>query len=251
MREDRFTGQVAFVTGAGGAIGGAAARAFAKEGAKVAVVDWDEKSGHQTVDDIVEAGGEAIFVQADVGKDEECEKAVLAAYDAYGRIDILNNNVGLISRYFPEEMPDTEWDRIVPVNGKSYYNFMRLIVPNMAKQGKGAVVNTASLAAVKGGDGGESIYAFCKAGIVAMTAGFAQYYARKGVRLNCISPGLTPTNLNKGTAGMEKIIAGIPRGRAGRPEDQANAILFLASDEADWITGKNLIVDGGDFDGIF
>lgn len=251
MREDRFTGLVAFVTGAGGAIGGAAARGFAKEGAKVVVVDFNPVGGQKTVDDIKEAGGEAIFIQANVGLDEECEKAVKIAYDTYGKIDILNNNVGLISRYFPEEMPDTEWDKIVPVNGKSYYNFMRLIVPKMAEQGKGAVVNTASLAAIKGGDGGESIYAFCKAGIVAMTAGYAQYYARKGVRLNCISPGLTPTNLNKGTAGMEEIIAHIPCGRAGRPEDQANAIMFLASDEADWITGKNLAVDGGDFDGIF
>lgn len=251
MREDRFTDQVALVTGAGGAIGGAAARAFAKEGAKVVVVDFNAESGQKTVDDIKAAGGDAIFIQADVGKDEECEKAVKIAYDTYGKIDILNNNVGLISRYFPEEMPETEWDKIVPVNGKSYYNFMRLIVPKMAEQGKGAVVNTASLAAIKGGDGGESIYAFCKAGIVAMTAGYAQYYAGKGVRLNCISPGLTPTDLNKGTAGLEEIIAGIPRGRAGKPEDQANAILFLASDEADWITGKNLAVDGGDFDGIF
>ena len=251
MREDRFTGRVAFITGAGGAIGGAAARGFAREGAKVVVVDFDPIGGQKTVDDIIAAGGEAIFIQADVGTDEECEKAVQIAYDTYGHIDILNNNVGLISRYFPEEMPETEWDKIVPVNGKSYYNFMRLIVPKMAAQGKGAVVNTASLAAIKGGDGGEGIYAFCKAGIVALTAGWAQYYGRKGVRLNCISPGLTPTNLNKGTAGMEEIIAGIPRGRAGRPEDQANAIMFLASDEADWITGKNLAVDGGDFDGIF
>ncbi len=249
MREDRFVGKVAFVTGAGGNIGGAAARGFAAEGAKVVVVDYDAEAGQRTVDDIKKAGGEAIFIQADVGKTAECERAVKIAYDTYGKIDILNNNTGLISRYFLEELTDDEWERIVPVNGKSYFTFMRLIVPKMAEQGGGAVVNTASLAAVKGGDGGESVYAFCKAGIVQMTAGLAQYYGRKNVRLNCISPGMTPSALNAGTAGMEEIIAGIPMGRAGRAEDQANGILFLASDEASWITGRNLIIDGGDFDG--
>lgn len=249
MREDRFVGKVAFVTGAGGNIGGAAARGFAAEGAKVVVVDYSVEGGQKTVDDIKAAGGEAIFIQTDVGKTEECERAVKIAYDTYGKIDILNNNAGLISRYFLEELTDEEWERIVPVNGKSYFTFMRLIVPKMAAQGGGAVVNTASLAAVKGGDGGESIYAFCKAGIVQMTAGLAQYYGRKNVRLNCISPGMTPSALNAGTAGMEEIIAGIPLGRAGRAEDQANGILFLASDEASWITGRNLIIDGGDFDG--
>lgn len=249
MREDRFVGKVAFVTGAGGNIGGAAARGFAAEGAKVVVVDYNAEAGQRTVDDIKEAGGEAIFIQADVGKTAECERAVKIAYDTYGKIDILNNNTGLISRYFLEELTDDEWERIVPVNGKSYFTFMRLIVPKMAEQGGGAVVNTASLAAVKGGDGGESVYAFCKAGIVQMTAGLAQYYGRKNVRLNCISPGMTPSALNAGTAGMEEIIAGIPMGRAGRAEDQANGILFLASDEASWITGRNLIIDGGDFDG--
>lgn len=249
MREDRFVGKVAFVTGAGGNIGGAAARGFAAEGAKVVVVDYNAEAGQRTVDDIKKAGGEAIFIQADVGKTAECERAVKIAYDTYGKIDILNNNTGLISRYFLEELTDDEWERIVPVNGKSYFTFMRLIVPKMAEQGGGAVVNTASLAAVKGGDGGESVYAFCKAGIVQMTAGLAQYYGRKNVRLNCISPGMTPSALNAGTAGMEEIIAGIPMGRAGRAEDQANGILFLASDEASWITGRNLIIDGGDFDG--
>lgn len=251
MRADRFTGKVAFVTGAGGNIGGAAAKGFAAEGAKVVVVDFNPEGGQKVVDEIKAAGGEAIFVQTNVGSVAECEKAVQIAYDTYGRIDILNNNVGLISRYFLEEMPENEWDRIVPVNGRSYYTFMSLIIPRMAEQGGGAVVNTASLAAVLAGDGGECIYAFCKAGILAMSAGLAQYYARKNVRINCISPGMTPSALNAGTAGMQEIIDNIPMGRAGKAEDQANGILFLASDDASWITGRNLIIDGGDFKGIF
>ena len=249
MREDRFTGKVAFVTGGAGNIGSAAARGFAAEGAKVVIVDYNDDAGAKVVEEIKAAGGEAVFIHADVGKTAECENAFEKALEIYGKIDILNNNTGLISRYFLDELTEDEWDRIVPVNGRSYFTFMRLIIPWMAEHGGGVVVNTASLAAVKGGDGGESIYAFCKAGIVMMSAGLAQYYAGKNVRINCISPGITPSSLNMHTAGIDEVIAGIPMGRPGKAEDQANGILFLASDEASWITGRNLIIDGGDFDG--
>lgn len=229
-------------------IGGDVARRMAAEGAKIVIVDYDTLNGRKVADSIVSAGGEAIFIKTNVAVTSECEYAVDTAYQTYGKIDILNNNAGVHSLHTLEELTDAEWERVVPINGKSYFTFMRLIVPQMARMGGGAVVNTASLAGVKGGHGDESIYAFCKAGIIQMSLGLARAYASKNVRINCISPGLTPSPLNIGSKGMEEIIANIPMGRAGKAEDQANGILFLASEEASWITGRNLIIDGGDYD---
>ncbi|UWG98883.1 SDR family oxidoreductase [Dehalobacter sp. DCM] len=246
MREDRFTGKVAIVTGGASGIGEATVRGFAKEGAKVVIADINAESGQAIVAELKASGQEAAFVHVNVGLTEDCKKIVNFALETYGKIDILVNCAGVLSRHKLEELDENEWDRVVPINAKAYFTTMRLVVPWMAEHGGGTVVNVASLAGVKG-DSFETVYAFCKAGIIQMTKDIAHEFGRRGVRLNCISPGATPSALNRHLPELQELINIIPLGRFGEARDQANAILFLASDEASWITGKNLIVDGGDF----
>lgn len=246
MRDDRFTGRVAIVTGGASGIGEATVRSFAKEGAKVVIADINAESGQSIVAELKSLGQEAAFIHVNVGLTEDCKKIFHFALDTYGKIDILVNCAGVLSRHKLEDLDENEWDRVVPINGKAYFTTMRLIVPWMAEHGGGAVVNVASLAGVKG-DSFETVYAFCKAGIIQMTKDLAHEFGRRGVRLNSISPGATPSALNRHLPELQELINIIPLGRFGEAQDQANAILFLASDEASWITGKNLIVDGGDF----
>lgn len=246
MRDDRFTGRVAIVTGGASGIGEATVRSFAKEGAKVVIADINAESGQSIVAELKSLSQEAAFIQVNVGLTEDCKKIFQFALDTYGKIDILVNCAGVLSRHKLEDLDETEWDRVVPINGKAYFTTMRLTVPWMAEHGGGAVVNVASLAGVKG-DSFETVYAFCKAGIIQMTKDLAHEFGGRGVRLNCISPGATPSALNRHLPELQELINIIPLGRFGEAQDQANAILFLASDEASWITGKNLIVDGGDF----
>jgi 3-oxoacyl-[acyl-carrier protein] reductase len=247
MREDRFTGKVAVVTGGAGGIGEAICKGLAGEGAKIAIVDINPDNGNRIVGEIKAAGGEAIFVKTNVAVTAENEAAFKEILDQYGKIDILSNCPGVISRVKLEDLTDAEWERVVPINGKSYYTWMRLAVPWMARHGGGAVVNIASLSSVKA-DATETVYAFCKAGIVQMSKDIAMEFGRRGVRINCVSPGLTPTALNRDHPGIQEILPRIPLGRFGDPQDQANAVMFLASSEAAWISGRNLIVDGGEFD---
>jgi NAD(P)-dependent dehydrogenase (short-subunit alcohol dehydrogenase family) len=248
MREDRFRGKVAVVTGGAGGLGEAICKSFAKEGGKVAIVDINTDNGNRIAGEIKTEGGEAVFVKANVAVTAENEAAFKKILEIYDKIDILSNNPGVISRVKLEDLTDAEWERVVPINGKSYYTWMRLCVPWMAQHGGGAVVNTASLAAIKA-DATETVYAFCKAGIIQMSKDIAHEFGSRGVRVNCISPGLTPTALNRHMPDIQEILPRIPLGRFGDPQDQANAVMFLASAEASWISGHNLIVDGGEFDG--
>jgi NAD(P)-dependent dehydrogenase (short-subunit alcohol dehydrogenase family) len=248
MREDRFVGKVTIVTGGAGGIGEVICKCFAKEGAKVAIVDINPDNGNRIVGEIKASGGEAAFIKTNLAVTGECEAAFKKTLEIYGKVDILSNNAGVISRIKLEDLTDAEWERVVPINGKSYYTMMRLCVPWMAEHGGGAVVNTASLAGVKG-DALETVYAFCKAGIIQMSKDIAHEFGSRGVRVNCISPGLTPTALNRHLPDIQDVLKRIPLGRFGDPQDQANGVLFLASDEAAWISGRNLIIDGGEFDG--
>lgn len=246
MREDRFTGKVAIVTGGASGIGEATVRSFAKEGAKVIVADINAELGEAVVANIKASGQEATFVQVNVAKTEDCKKIFQSTLEIYGKIDVLVNCAGVLSRHKLEDLDEKEWDRVVPINGKAYFTTMRLVVPWMAEHGGGSVVNVSSLAGVKG-DSFETVYAFCKAGIIQMSKDLAHEFGKRGVRVNCVSPGATPSALNRHLPELKELINIIPLGRFGEAQDQANAILFLASDEASWITGKNLIVDGGDF----
>jgi NAD(P)-dependent dehydrogenase (short-subunit alcohol dehydrogenase family) len=246
----RFEGKVALVTGGGSGIGRATSLAFANEGAKVVIDDINVEGGEETLGIVKSAGGEAIFVKADVSKAVEVEALVQKAIDTYGRLDCAYNNAG-IGEPLKRVAKTTEdnWDRVMATNLKGVYLCMKYEIPHMLKQGKGAIVNTASLAGLKGLSG-QAAYVASKHGVVGLTKSAAIEYATLGIRINCICPGVINTPLiapnMKGRPQVEKgYIDMEPIGRLGRPEEIAAAVLWLCSDEASFAIGSIFSVDGG------
>jgi len=246
----RFEGKVALVTGGGSGIGRATSLAFANEGAKVVIDDINVEGGEETLRLIKSTGGEAIFVKADVSKGAEVEAMVEKAIDTYGRLDCAFNNAG-IGEPLKRVAKTTEdnWDRVMATNLKGVYLCMKYEVPHMLKQKKGAIVNTSSLAGLKGLSG-QAAYVASKHGVVGLTKSAAIEYATLGIRINAICPGVIDTPLiapnmkdrphvEKGYIDME------PIGRLGKPEEIASAVLWLCSDEASFVVGSVFSVDGG------
>jgi len=243
----RLDGKAVIITGAGMGMGQAAALLFAKEGAKVAVVDWKAEAGQETVKMIKEAGGEAIFIKADVSKADDAKNMVKTTIDTYGKLDVLYNNAGILGRAaFTENIAEEEWDRIMAVNLKGVFLGMKYAIPEMLKRGKGSIINTASQCAERGT---RNLSAYCasKGGILALTRVTAMELAKKNIRVNALNPGIiaTPMALSAPKEEQEGFAAIIPQGRMGRPEEVAYAALFLASDESSHVTGHTLVVDGG------
>ena len=228
-------------------MGQAGALLFAREGAKVVVVDWNAEAGEETVRMIKDAGGEAIFTKADVSKARDVEGAVRKAIDAYGKLDIIYNNAAIISRpAFTEDVTEEEWEKTMAVNLKGVWLGMKYAIPEMLKRGGGSIINTASQC----GDRGTrnlSPYCAAKGGVLALTRITAMELAKKKIRVNALNPGIigTPMVLSmpkEEIRGFEEII---PQGRLGKPEEVAYAALFLASDDSSHVTGHTLVVDGG------
>ena len=246
----RFEGKVALVTGGGSGIGRATSLAFAGEGAKVVIDDINVEGGEETVRLIKEAGGEAVFVKADVSKAPEVEAMVQKAIDTYGRLDCAYNNAGIgepLKRV--HKTTEDNFDRLMATNLKGVYLCMKYEIPPMLKQGKGSIVNTASLAGLKGLSG-QAAYVASKHGVVGLTKSAAIEYATLGIRINCICPGVINTPLiapnMKGRPQVEKgYIDMEPIGRLGKPEEIAAAVLWLSSDEASFAVGSIFSVDGG------
>jgi NAD(P)-dependent dehydrogenase (short-subunit alcohol dehydrogenase family) len=238
---------VAVVTGSGRGIGKAGALLFAKEGAKVVVVEIDVATGEETADAINKGGGQAVFVRTDVAQSSDMEKAVKAAISTYGKLDILYNNAACIhSPAFTENITEAEWDRILTVNLKSCWLGMKYAIPEMLKGGGGSIINTGS----KGGERGlRNLGAYCasKGGVHALTRVTAMELAKKNIRVNALVPGIIATEM-VATSPPEEIAtfsAAIPQGRMGTPDEVAYVALFLASDEASHITGQLMVIDGG------
>ena len=244
------TDKVALVTGGGSGIGRATALTFAREGARVVVSDVAADAGQETVRLIAEAGGEARFVAADVSRAAEVEALVAGCVEAYGRLDCAHNNAGVEGAYGRTADCDEEnFDRTCAVNLKGVYLCLKAEIAHMLGAGGGAIVNTASVAGVEGAKNLPA-YVASKHGVVGLTRTAALEYATRGIRVNAVCPGPIRTRMLE--ALMEEnprmepaMIAAVPMRRLGKPEEIAEAVVWLCSDRASYVTGQGIVVDGG------
>ncbi len=242
-----FTDKVAVVTGSSRGIGRAIALRLAEGGARM-VINYrsNEAAANDVVAQIEAAGGQAIAVQADVSQPAEAEALMAAAKEAFGRIDILVNNAGTTRDTLIMRMSERDWDTVLDTNLKGTFNCIKAVSRQMMRQRYGRIVNITSIAGLVG-NAGQANYASAKAGLIGLTKSVAKELGSRGITCNAVAPGLVPTDL---TASLPKELVGLavehtPLGRTGTPEDMAAAAAFLASDEAGFITGQVLAVDGG------
>ncbi len=247
----RLQDKVALITGSAGGMGQAAAELFAREGASIIVTDIAADAGEQTARNIREAGGKAIFVQANVANEDDVQHLVRESIDAFGRIDVLYNNAGIMPADDSgvTDLSEATWDRILDVNLKSAFLCTKYAVPHMIQQGKGSIINIASFVALMGCSVPQDAYTASKGGMLSLTKSFAIQYGRHGIRCNAICPGPIETPLLRGLWTSEEArnlrLNRIPLGRFGQIDDVIYMALYLASDESSCTTGAWLVIDGG------
>lgn len=241
----RLENKVVIITGAGSGIGKETALLFEKEGAKVVVADMNEKAGEETVAEI-KKNGEGFFVKLDVSNREQSKQMVNTTLEKYGRIDVLINNAGIVQDAFLSKMTEEQWDKVIDVNLKGVFNCTQAVVEVMMNQGNGVIINTSSIVGLNG-NVGQVNYAATKAGLIGMTKTLAKELGRKGIRVNAVAPGFiaTPMTSNVPEKILEMMKEKTPLRRLGEAKDIANAYLYLASDEANFVNGAVLCVDGG------
>ena len=252
MSERSLAGKVALITGAASGIGRATALLFAREGASVVIADLNETAGQAVADEIVGNGGQAIFEQVDVTNASDCERVVQRALAKFRGLHILFNNAGVIRRASVLELTEEDWDRVIDVNVKSIFLLSRLVIPIMAQSGGGSIINMSSGWGLAGG-ARAAAYCASKGAVVLMTKAMAIDHGRQNIRVNCICPGDTDTNMLRNEAQQlgepaDRFLAesaARPLARVGRPEEIAQAALYLASDASSFVTGTALVVDGG------
>lgn len=248
----RFANKKVFISGGATGIGEVAALLFAQQGAIVTIFDRDIENGEKCLQKILDSGGRGIFISGNLIYPEEIEKAIDQSLKTYGGIDILINNAGVESPYSVHEMPIEEWDRVMAVNLRGMYLMAKAVIPIMKKSGGGAIINTASISGLLGWPI-SAAYCASKGGVIQLTKQMAVDYAQDNIRVNCIAPGTTLTPLierifqqeSEPEKAKQQISQMHPLGRFAQPEEIAQAILFLASEDASFITGAVLPVDGG------
>jgi len=246
----KLDGKVALITGAGSGMGRAAAKLFAKEGAKVACADYVEETVKETAEMIKKEGGKSLAIKADVSKWEDVDRAVSETVKTFGKIDVMVNNAGVFDNMVPcADVDEALWNRIININLKGYFYGCKRAIQEFLKQGKGGViVNTASVAGT-GALAGGTAYTVSKHGVVGLTKQVACEYAKAGIRVNAICPGAITTGMTqdlfKDPQFAQLITGMVPVGRAGAPEDIAKGMLYLASDDSSYVTGTLLTIDGG------
>lgn len=247
----RLEDKVGLVTGGASGIGRATAMAFAREGAKVVLADLVVDAGEEVVRLINEAGGEAIFVKCDVSKTAEVEAMINKAVETYGRLDYAFNNAGIGGDIAPvAECTEENWDHVIAVNLKGVWLCLKYEIRQMLKQGPGAIVNMSSVSGLVG-DPDHPAYGASKHGVSGLTKAAALEYARAGIRVNAVCPAAIRTPMIERTLqaqpelSWQSLASGHPMGRIGEPEEVAEAVLWLCSDAASFITGHLLVLDGG------
>ncbi|TYS14070.1 3-oxoacyl-ACP reductase FabG [Rossellomorea vietnamensis] len=238
----RLRGKTAVITGAANGIGLEAARTFKREGANVVIADFNEEAGKKAE----EANPGVVFVRVDVSDRDSVDSLVQTVIDRFGTIDILINNAGITRDSMLSKMTREQFQQVINVNLTGVFHCTQAVLPYMAEQGSGKIINTSSVTGTYG-NVGQTNYAAAKAGVIGMTKTWAKELARKGINVNAVAPGFTETAMVAEVPEkvIEKMKAQVPMGRLGKPEDIANAYLFLASGESDYVNGHVLHVDGG------
>ena len=242
----RLKDKVAIVTGAGRGIGLVTAQTFAREGAKVALCDLDLPEVQAAAEEIRKSGGQAVAFQANTAKAPAVQELLSKVLAEFGRVDILVNNAGIIRDKQLLKMEESDFDTVIEVNLKGVYLCTRHVAEVMAANGGGVILNASSVVALYG-NFGQTNYVASKAGVIGMTKVWARELGRKGIRVNAVAPGFIETRMTEGIPDkvMEQLVGKVPLGRMGKPQDIANAYLWLASDESSYVTGHVLSVDGG------
>ena len=247
----RLDGKVAIVTGAASGFGRATAILLAREGARLVAADWNAEGGASVADAIKKEGGEAIFIETDVSKAQDAKRTVTTAMDTYGRLDVLFNNAGILGPrgIYTADFPDEEVERLIDINFKGVYYCTKYAIPALIKSGGGSIITTGSDSAFLG-NRGLAVYSAMKGAVITFSRVVAMEYVKEWIRANTISPGAGQTPMHAeliehNKEAWKEVENGIPMGRACYPEDVARAALFFASDDSKYITGANLMVDGG------
>ena len=245
----RLKGKVALISGAAKGMGAVEARMFAKEGASLVIGDILEDEGTKLALEISYEGASCVFAPLDVRKASQWESAVTKAMSAYGRLDVLVNNAGVTSRMNLLDSPEEDWDRVLDINAKGSFLGIKTVIPAMRKSGGGSIVNISSQLGLVGGDFSSPQYQASKGAVRILTKSVAIQYASEGIRCNSVHPAPIETDMTAEVradkARLADMVRRIPMGRYGKPEEVAYAVIYLASNESSFVTGSELVVDGG------
>ena len=245
----RLDGKVALISGAAKGMGAVEARMFAKEGASLVIGDILEDEGTKLALEISYEGASCVFAPLDVREASQWESAVTKAMSAYGRLDVLVNNAGVTSRMNLLDSPEEDWDRVLDINAKGSFLGIKTVIPAMRKSGGGSIVNISSQLGLVGGDFSSPQYQASKGAVRILTKSVAIQYASEGIRCNSVHPAPIETDMTAEVradkARLADMVRRIPMGRYGKPEEVAYAVIYLASNESSFVTGSELVVDGG------
>jgi cyclopentanol dehydrogenase len=245
----RLEGKVAFISGGARGMGAVEARLFAKEGAKVAIGDVLDEEGRTVAAGITELGGEALYVHLDVTSESSWQQAIATTVSRFGKLDILVNNAGISAHSRVEETSVDDWDRVMDVNAKGVFLGSKVAIPELRRAGGGSIINISSQLGLVGTDHSSPQYQASKGAVRLLTKATAIQYAREGIRVNSVHPGPINTPMTAPRRAdpemYRTMLSRIPLGRYGEPEDVAYGVLYLASDESSYVTGSELVIDGG------
>jgi len=245
----RLTGKVAVISGGARGMGAVEARLFANEGAKVVIGDVLEAQGHSVATEIKTTGGEAVFVRLDVTNEADWQQAVATAVERFGKLDILVNNAGVSGSGRVEDVTLEEWNRVMTINSTGVFLGTKTAIPAMRQAGGGSIINISSQLGLVGTDNSSPQYQASKGSVRLLTKATAIQYASHGIRVNSVHPGPIETPMTAARRAdpqtLQLILGRIPLGRYGKPEDVAYGVLYLASDESSFVTGSELVIDGG------